>query len=361
MKKNLYLTGIVVALILSACTKKTIIEETVTVVGQGPAEVDYYGVWKQQNNDPGAQDKYYLFEKGSVYGAILTEDQYGYRRKSYQTVLVTSTMFRVAGEQNRPYKLVGDTLTFLGGWNGPEERTVFVKVTDSSVTAGNWLKDLKVLRSVLVPKYHQNNVSTRSSLGIDGDFLYISAYNNLWKIYKLNTLNGMNVDSGAAMSNNINALYFKGSSNKLYHTSYSGTSNMQQRVGLNGVNSNLSSNALGNIRAISVNGTSGTVYAVNSSGQIYSGSEGGNFSSLFTITGNTPQSIVYYKSDQFLGVYNGNLILFEISPTFKIIEQYSLPGGLYMNQSIGTNGSDIWVQTYNNPMNRYEYKKVSIN
>ena len=28
MKKNLYLTGIVVALILSACTKKTIIEET---------------------------------------------------------------------------------------------------------------------------------------------------------------------------------------------------------------------------------------------------------------------------------------------------------------------------------------------
>lgn len=358
MKKSLYLTGIVVALFMSGCTKKTIIEETVTVIGQGPAEIDYYGVWERQ----GSSEKYYYsFEKGSAYGAILSEDQNGFRRKNYATVIVTSDMFRVAGEQDRPYKLEGDTLTFLGGWDGPDQRTVFVKVTDGSVTADNWLKDLKVLRSALLPKYNNGNVSTQSSFGIDGDFLYISAFTaGTWRIYKFNTLNGMHVDSGSAMSNTINALYFKGSSNKLYHTRYNGSSNMLQRVGLNGANSNLSSNSLSNIRSISVNGTSGTVYAVNGSGQMYTGSEGGNFSSLYTFTGNYPRCVIYYKSDQFLGVYNGNLILFEISPSFKIIDQYKMPGNnLY--QAIGTNGSDIWVINYNSKEDRPEFHKVSLN
>jgi len=360
MKNKIYITGIAIALVLSACTKHTIIEETITEVGQGPAEVDYYGVWKPQVTSTN-NTEYYVFEKGSAYCKVLGLESSGFKYAYYNTVLVTATHFRIAGEGNRRYSLVGDTLTFIGGWDGPDERQVFVRVTDGSVDPAAWLKELKVLRSVFLPAYNQNNVSTQTSFGIDGDFLYISSWSNNWKIYKFNTLNGMHVDSASSISNNINAMHFKGNSNKLYLTNYTGTQTMQQRTGLAGANSNLSSNSLNSIYAISTNGSSGTVYAANSGNQIYSGSEGGNFSSLFTFTGNYPRCNVYYKSDQFLGVYNNTLVLYEISPSFKIIQQYALPGAQNVYQSIATNGTDIWVLTYNGSKNRYEYKKVALN
>jgi len=176
----------------------------------------------------------------------------------------------------------------------------------------------------------------------------------------MNTLNGTMVDSVNVPNGNWHALHFKASSNKLYNTRYSGSYTMQQRTGLMGASSNLSSNTLSNIQYISTNGSSGTVYASNNN-QLYSGSEGGSFSNLFTFTGNYPRAVVYYKNDQFLGVYNGTLVLFKISPSFEIIKQYRLtgPDAGYL-EAISTNGSDIWAMTYDNNANRYTYVKVTI-
>ena len=213
----------------------------------------------------------------------------------------------------------------------------------------------------MLPRGIGNSPTTSTSFGIDGDFLYINARpTGTYKFYKLNTLNGTFADSANAPASTRFAMHYKSSSNKLYHTRYSGTYNMQQRTGLMGADANLSSNTISSVRAISTNASSGTVYAYRG-GTLYSGSEGGNFSSLFSFTGSYPGCNVYYKSDQFLGVYNNTLVLFEISPTYKIIKQYQLPGGSTIYQAIATNGSDIWVMTYNSQAGWYEYNKVALN
>ena len=362
MNTRLLLLALVPLFVLSACKKETTIQETVTVNEvYNPAPPAYLGTWKKINEDPTDTSKtYFIFMANSSYCLTLEQSEDGFKRKDYSTISGNANSLRFDDQGFRPYKVSGDTMTVYDDSRPGDIDELLVKVTNGSVDAANWLKTLSVSRTVTVPSYHQNNVSTSASFGIDGDFLYISAWNSIWRIYKFNTLNGTHVDSGTAAGNTINAIHFRGSSNKLYHTRYSGTYAMLQRVGLNGANSNLSTNTISSVRSISTNATSGTVYAFRSN-TLYSGSEGGNFSSLFTFTGSYPRGNVYYKSDQFLGVYNGTLVLFEISPTFKIIQQYELPGGSYIYQSIATNGSDIWVMFYNNNTNQYGYKKVSLN
>ncbi len=365
MNTKLLFVALLPLLILGGCKKET---ETKTTIVNKPfvaPTLPFWGLWLEIKSDPTDTTKSYVeLNQTTGYSAEMSTNANGFRTLNWATVVATDKLVRFGGDAFRPYEMKGDTfIVYEDNEPGVVDQS-FIKIPDGTVKAEDWMGTLNVTRYVNLGNPSGYSWNTSASFGIDGDFLYLNHYyNGTRKFYKLNTLNGMFVDSVNAPVNTLYALHYKGSSNKLYHTRYSGSFNMLQRVGLMGANSNLSSNSLGNIRAISTNGTSGTVYATTSNGQIYSGSEGGNFSSLYSFTGQYPRCIVYYKSDQFLGVYNGTLVLFEISPNFKIIKQYKLVdenANGYIYESIATNGNDIWVMAYNNSSNSYSYYKVTL-
>lgn len=354
--KNLTLIAAVALIVgAAACKKITIIEETITEVGEGPAEIDVYGTWEYQN--PDTSDKEIIlwkFEKGSSYYQRLEVKESGLAEIEYGTWFITPTHFRRRYYGNLPYRLSGDSLIFGKWWDGDIVR-VFTKTTGN---LDNKFTDASVTRSLLAPSFH--SVYDNQSFGIDGDFLYVNHRSNgTYKFFKWNTLTGLFTDSVNAPTNTYYPLHYKASTNKLYNTRYSGTYNMQQRTGLTGANSNLSSNGLSSIRAISSNPSSGTVYASRNS-IIYSGTEGGNFSTLKSFSGDYPRGIVYYKNDQFLGSYRGSLVLFEVAPELKIIKQYTIPGK-YIEDGIATNGTAVWVISYNDQYDTYEYSRVTLN
>lgn len=362
MNTKLLFIALLPLLILGGCTKETT-ETKSTTVNKPYVEPThpFWGLWQVINSDPSDTSKsYYDLNSSTNYCAEMST-QDGFRRLEYSTVSGTDKVVRFAWNGFLPYQVNGDTMT-VSGWNGPGSvQMKLLKIADGTIKPTDWMPNLNILRKVTIP-YDGFNFNTNSSFGIDGDFLYVNhRYNGTYKFYKLNTLNGMYVDSVNAPTSTYHALHYKASSNKLYNTRYSGSQTMQQRTGLMGANSNLSTNSLNSVRAISTNASSGIVYAYGSN-TIYSGSEGGNFSSLFTFSGTRPDAVVYYKGDQFLGEYNGSLVLFEISPTFKVIKQYRLPGidGNYLRESIATNGSDIWVMARSNTNSTYSYYKVAL-
>ncbi len=365
MNTKLLFVALLPLFILGGCTKETTETKTTTVnkAYETPA-YPFWGLWQVINSDPSDTSKsYFQLNKETGYCAEMSTEDNGLRRLEYSTISGDDKLVRFAWNAYAPYTVMGDTMVVYNGWTPGTIEARLKRVPDGTITPEAWMPNMNFVRKVTIP-YAGFSFNTNSSFGIDGDFLYVNhRFNGTYKFYKLNTLNGMYVDSVNAPFTSYYAMHYKGSSNKLYHTRYSGTYNMLQRVGLMGANSNLSSNSLGSIRAISTNGASGTVYATTSNGQIYSGSEGGNFSSLYSFTGQYPRCIVYYKSDQFLGVYNGTLVLFEISPNFKIIKQYKLVdenANGYLSESIATNGNDIWVMAYNNSSNSYSYYKVTL-
>lgn len=365
MNTRLLLITLLPLLILGGCTKE--ITETNTTTVNKPyvaPTLPFWGLWLEINSDPSDTSKtYYELDATTKYCAKMEQEENGLRDIEYSTVLGTDKLIRFDWNSYAPYEISGDTMIVYDNNTPGEVDYILKRVPAGTVKSADWMPSLSIVRRTLLTS---NNYSfnTSSSFGIDGDFLYVNHYYDGTRyFYKLNTLNGMYVDSVSAPVNTYYAMHYKAGSNKLYHTRYSGTYNMLQRTGLNGANSNLSSNSLNSIRAISVNGTSGTVYASTSNGSIFSGSEGGNFSSLYSFSGQYPRCIVYYKSDQFLGVYNGTLVLFEISPKFRVIKQYRLVDDIATRnvyESISTNGSDIWIMSYSNSANKYMYLKVTL-
>ena len=355
MKKITFIAAILLIIGFASCKKVTIIEETITEVGEGPAEVDIYGVWEFQDPDTSNKRReYWRFEKGSPYYQYFDIRESGLIRVDYGVWFISETHLRRQGEGNLPYKLSGDSLVLdpEGAWN---EKELFVR--KKGVNLNSRIKTISASRTVAVPSWH--NITTQNSIGMEGDFLYVTHRSaGTYKFMKWNTVNGMFVDSSNVPSGNWHALYFRSNNNKLYNTRNSGTYNMQQRTGINGGNSNLSSNGLSSIRAISANPSSGTVYA-SRNGIIYSGTEGGNFSTLTTFSGDYPRGVIYYKNDQFIGVWNGTLVLFEIAPELKIISQYTIPG-VYLYESLSTNGTDVWAMSYNSSIGRYQYNRFSL-
>jgi len=360
MNTRLLLIALLPLLILGGCTKETIETKSTTVTKPYVAPTySFWGTWKVIKEDPtDTLKEYFAFDENTASCFQLEERDGGFRSLDYSSVTATDKLIRFDWDGYRPYKIKGDTM-IVYDYNSPGEIGERMVREANAPSIDDWMGQAKVVRKVYVPQDHQTN--TGLSFGIDGDFLYVNHLaNGTYRFYKMNTLNGTMVDSVNVPNGNWHALHFKASSNKLYNTRYSGSYTMQQRTGLMGASSNLSSNTLSNIQYISTNGSSGTVYASNNN-QLYSGSEGGSFSNLFTFTGNYPRAVVYYKNDQFLGVYNGTLVLFKISPSFEIIKQYRLtgPDAGYL-EAISTNGSDIWAMTYDNNANRYTYVKVTI-
>lgn len=355
MKKVTFIAAILLMIGIASCKKVTIIEETITEVGEGPAQVDIYGVWELQNPDTtNKRQEYWRFEKGSPYYQYFDIRESGLIEVEVGTWFISETHLRRQNEGNLPYMLNGDSLVLdpEGVWNS---RELFVR--KRGVQLNNKIKEITPSRTLTIPSWH--SLYNRTSFGIEGDFLYVTHRSGgTYKFMKWNTVNGMFVDSSNVPSGNWHALYFRTNNNKLYNTRYSGTYNMRQRTGISGTNSNLSSNGLSSIRAISANPSSGTVYASRNS-IIYSGSEGGNFSTLTTFSGDYPRGVVYYKNDQFIGQWRGTLVLFEIAPELKIIEQYNIPGK-YIYEGLSTNGSAVWVITYDNNINRYQYQRVTL-
>lgn len=365
MNTKLLLFALLPLLILGSCTKETTETNTTTVNKPYVAPtLPFWGLWLEINSDPLDTSKnYYELNSATFYCASMSQDEHGLRQLNFSPIAATDKLIKFDGNSYAPYEVKGDTLIIYDNNEPGVIDFTLKKIAAGTVTADNWMPSLNVTRRVFMQRYGYS-FGTSSSFGIDGDFLYVSHYyqnTSTHKFYKLNTLNGMYVDSANAPVGSYHALHYKASSNKLYNTRYSGSQTMQQRTGLMGANSNLSTNSLSSVRAISTNATSGTVYAFRSN-EIYSGSEGGSFSTLFTFTGNYPRGVVYYKADQFLGVYNGTLVLFEISPTFKVIKQYRLVDEVadYLYESISTNGSDIWLMAYDNQSDRYMYLKVTL-
>lgn len=357
--KNLILIPLFAIITLAiGCKKVTIVEETIIEEGQGPAAINIYGVWEYQDPDTSEKDKeYWEFTSANPYYKLLEQRESGLNSVEYGTFFITPTHFRRANYGNRPYTLKGDSL-IINGWDPTDEDDIYLRVDENSINFDDLVKPLSITRSVTVPSFH--SISSSNSFGIEGDFLHVNHRSlNVYKFMKLNTINGVFTDSSTVPGGNWYALHFRTSNNKLYNTRYSGSYNLQQRVGISGGNSNLSSNILNSIRAISVNPSSGTVYAYRN-GTMYSGTEGGNFSILKSFSGTYPSGQVYYKNDQFLGSYNGTLVLFEIAPELKIIQQYEIPGR-YIYDAKATDGTNVWVMNYNNSIGRYEYSRVSLN
>ena len=114
-----------------------------------------------------------------------------------------------------------------------------------------WIPNMKVEKTVMIPSLYGINTSNSFSFG--GDFIFANLRNGTYRFYQINTLTGSFTDSVNAPVNTWYSLFYKTSTNKLYHTRYSGTYNMQQRTGLNGASSNLSSNTINSVRSISAN------------------------------------------------------------------------------------------------------------
>lgn len=363
MKSKLLIALAVPFLFMSSCTKET--TETRTTVVKKPyvaPTLNFWGTWKKintTNNDV----IYFELNKETGYCYELEERVGGIRRVDISTVTGDSNLVRFNWDGFRPYVISGDTMTVYENDAPGSIDELLVRVPSDSINAETWISTLSVTRAV-ASKSNIYSIRTNASFTFAGDFIYASRRgpDGTYRFYQINTLNGQFTDSANAPVNTWYTLYYKSSTNKLYHTRYSGTYTLQQRTGLSGGSSNLSTNSISSVRALSANPSSGTVYAYRS-GTLYAGTEGGNFSTLYSFSGTYPDMNVYYKNDQFLGVYNGSLILFEIAPTFKIIKQYRLSGnamGLNYIYNVATNGSDIWVLTYNNSAGQYYYAKVTL-
>ena len=365
MKSKLLVALAVPFLFMSSCTKET--TETRTTVVKKPyvaPTYDFWGTWKRVDNNTNNTIYYYELNKETGYCYELEERAEGLRRVDVSTVTGDSNIVRFNWDPFRPYAISGDTMYVYDDDQPGSIDELLVRVPSDSVNVETWVASLGIARMV-DSRSNIYGVRTNASFGFGGDFIFANMRgpDGTYRFYQINTLNGQFTDSSNAPVNTWYSLHYKSSTNKLYHTRYSGTYNLLQRTGLSGGSSNLSTNAINSIRAISTNASSGTVYAYRG-GTLYSGTEGGNFSSLYSFSGSYPDMNVYYKNDQFIGVWNGTLVLFEIAPTFKVIKQYRMPSGSmglddYI-RNVSTNGSDVWIFVYNNEQNRYYYVKVTL-
>jgi hypothetical protein len=364
MNKKHLLLLLVPILILASCTKEETQTKTTTVSKPYvPPTLNFWGTWKKINTNNN-ETYYYDLNKSTGYCYELREEASGLRRFEISTVTGDEKLVRFNWDGFRVYTISGDTMTVYDASQPGAIEELLVRIPADSVNANTWITPMSITRSVS-SRSNIYNINTSASFTFGGDFIFdnLRGPDGTYRFYQLNSLTGVYTDSANAPVNTWYSLYYKSSTNKLYHTRYSGTYNLQQRTGINGASSNLSSNSLNSIRAISANPSSGTVYAYRG-GTLYSGTEGGNFSSLATFSGSYPDKHVYHKNDQFLGVWSNSLILFEAAPAFKVIKQYRLPentnglnGSIY---SVASNGSDVWILTYNNNTNSYYYTKVTL-
>lgn len=362
MNKNVLLALLVPILILASCTKETTETKTTTVKKPYVAPtLPFWGSWKLIEDNPTSTEiTYYDFNVKTGYCSQLYQNSNGLRDIDYSTISGTDQLIRYDWNSFQPYTISGDTLTVYNSDEPGQIEERMVRVPSDSINTETWIPALKIEKTVMIPSLY--GINTNASFSFGGDFIFANLRNSTYRFYQINTLTGIFTDSANAPVNTWYSLYYKTSTNKLYHTRTSGTYNLQQRTGLNGASSNLSSNSINSVRSISANASSGTVYAYRG-GQLYSGTEGGNFSSLTSFSGSYPDMHVYYKNDQFLGEYSSDfLIQFEIAPAYKILKQYRLPTGSDFNRiyTVASNGSDVWVLARRNSDSRYAYLKVSL-
>ena len=346
MKKIKILFGLSVVLLMAACTKKTTIKEE-----YNPPQPKLYGTWKMVNNSSSTNESYYIFsDDGSNYAHYLAKDQYGFKYKDAYAFKATDKQINM-NYYLYNYDVISDTLTL---YSSPNAFTRYVKVNNPTFNASNWTGTLKVLKTMDLPRAVSS--STLRPFGIDGDYLYLPGNNGLGDyVYKFNTLTKQHVDS-------INVAYgvttcFK--SPNLYY-GFDAINKIYKTTGIAMPSTAVSSNSVDYTRSLSVNASSGVIYAFVQSGQLYSGTEGSNFNSLFDFSAYNLNYLVYDKNDEFMALRGGIISSLKISPAFTVIKSYDQIPNFY-TYLFSSNGVDTWVFGYNNTNSTYQLLKVSLN
>lgn len=342
MKKHKLLTAILAGFVfLTGCKK----EETV-VQPYTPPQPKLYGTWRIL---PGfGSEGYFAFpDDGSSYAHILQIDQYGFKTKSIYAYSATDKQIVISGSVFN-YTVNQDTLKLN---INPSSGYTMVKETDPAISYKTWLTPASILKSINSPRGVGSGVL---SFGIDGNDLYLSAYNGSYYAYKFNTISGDYSDS-VIMVNEASLFHKSGS---LYY----GFNNMSNKIFKGNIFSSvnpISTNNLSNVRAISANPNSGVVYAFCSDGKVYSGTDNSTFNALFDLSSYSVNSVVYYKNDEFLCIRSSSVHRVQMTPEFKVLATYEIPKA-FSAYTVSTNGTDTYVFGYDNASNKHAFMKISL-
>lgn len=348
---------LVIPILLVTSCKKEITNKIIEVEEKPALDLKIYGVWQNLNYNPNNDERKYIEYLESGYQTAYFLYESGLQEERTEVLRATDKLVTGRWGQMATYKFSEDTLSLYMTPNAPMR---FLKSSPDVVKG--WVGKLTVLRTAeAVSGMNYNN---DGGVGIDGDFLYFwaSPFGN-YNMYKYNTLTQQLVDSFSATATEVSVFYDK-PNNRFFYASPQLNTPLVKTAGFNNTTSAASSNSLPYIRNITFNGSSGTIYAFSGNNrQLYAGTDGGSFSSLFdfaALNGIYIQEACYYKNDEFLISDGGRLLAkVKIAPNFSVIKSY--PNFSNFNiSSISTNGTDVWVYGENYNTNKYEFRKIKL-
>lgn len=331
---------------MSACKETTIVKEE-----YNPPAPRMLGTWKYTNINAAISESYLVFsDNGSNLAYILTKDTSGFATKETFTYKADDKLVYVFnGLYN--YDVRNDSL-FMQPNGNPIEK--YVKVNAPNFTPSNWTNSISIMKRLQLPR--GVNYNTIRPFGIDGDILYLCGTNTLGNyVYKYNTLTNTFMDSISIP--NIASLFYKAPN--LYY-GFQSYSKIYKTSGLTLPSAMVSTNDINYTQALSLNPNSGVIYAMESSANLYAGTDGSNFNAIFNSSFYSISNVLFFQNDEFIGLKNNTIARFKINPKVSAIKTYDTPAGFY-TYVLSSNGSDHWLFGWNSVISNYELVKINLN
>lgn len=340
MKNGILISALAILTFIGSCTKKTTVYKAYV-----PPDATLYGVWKlPQTSGIDSTISYLYFPKdGSNYFYQYMQDKFGYRIGSEGGVFnASNSQLIISSGGIFNYTVKNDTLTLFQSKN---EKYILTKVPLSELDPSNFLVNLHAAKTY--PSLLNNHYSGYS-LGFDNDTIYLASNNYL---YKWDMANRKALDS---FYNNPRSFFYL--KNTGLYQGVNGSDYLKK--GSFSAPTSVSANKLVNVTTLSYNKTSNLLYAFQSTGELYSGSEGGTFSKVFDFSKQNTNGVFYYDEDTYLVLKDNQVHKVKVSPKFQVLESYYLEGYLIYNMSY--HDHTLWVLAQNNFTNNSEFIKFDI-